>query len=312
MFRRGTVRAMAQQTSIPDRAWAEMALLALVWGGSFLAIRTALDEIGPFTVVALRVLPAAAALWIVVGLRRRPLTRDPRVWLALIVMGQLNNVVPFSLMAWGQLHITTGLTSILNAATAIWGVLVAALVFTDERLTAPRVAGVAMGFAGVATAIGWEALARFDLRSLAQLAVIGGTLSYALAGAWARRFLHGLAPEMAAAGMLTGASLTVVPLAAVVEGWPGLALDPGTFVAIGYYSLIGTAGAYLLYYRILAMAGSGNLLLVTLMIPPVAIGLGAVVRDETLQPSAWAGFLLLAAGLALIDGRLLHRARLRA
>lgn len=295
------------QKTLTPRAWAELILLATVWGGSFLAIRIALDEIGPLTVVAHRVGWAALALWAVIAAMRLPVPRDPRVWGAFLVMGLLNNVVPFGLMAWGQLHIPTGLTSILNAATAIWGVLVAALVFSDERLTPRRATGVGLGFAGVVAAIGWRALAEVDVRSLAQLAVLAGTLSYALAGAWARLRLGGLAPQVAAAGMLTASTLVAVPVAWAVEGAPSLALAPVTWAAVAYYSLIATAFAYLLYYRVLASAGSGNLLLCTLLIAPVAIVLGAVSLGEELRPAAYGGFALLALGLLVLDGRLLRR-----
>ncbi|SLN38375.1 putative DMT superfamily transporter inner membrane protein [Roseivivax jejudonensis] len=300
---------MTAAPALTPRAWTLLALLALIWGASFLAIRTALDEIPPLASVVYRTTPAALALWLWVALRRLPVPRDPRLWAAFLVMGVLNNAVPFSLMAWGQLHIATGLTSILNATTAVWGVLVAALVFSDERLTPRRALGVTLGFAGVATAIGWRALAAFDITSLAQLAVIGGTLSYALAGAWGRAVLRGASPEVAAAGMLTGASLVMVPLTLAVEGPPPVDLAPRTLIAIGYYALIATACAYLLYYRILAVAGSGNLMLVTLMIPPVAITLGALVRDEVIAASAYAGFALIACGLVAMDGRLLRRPR---
>lgn len=295
------------QKTLSPRAWAELILLSAVWGASFLAIRTALDEIGPLTVVAHRVGWAALALWAVMLAMRLPVPRAPRIWGAFLVMGLLNNLVPFGLMAWGQLHIPTGLTSILNAATAIWGVLVAALVFSDERLSARRAAGVALGFAGVVTAIGWRALADLDMRSLAQVAVLAGTLSYALAGAWARLRLGGLAPQVAAAGMLTASAAVALPLAWAVEGRPSLALAPVTWAAIAYCSLAATAFAYLLYYRVLASAGSGNLLLCTLMIPPVAILLGALVRGEELRPAAHAGFALLALGLLVLDGRLWRR-----
>ena len=196
----------------------DLTLLSLIWGGSFLAIRTALDEIPPLASVTHRVLWAAVALWIVVLVRQVPIPRDPRVWAAFLVMGCLNNVIPFSLMAWGQLHIETGLTAILNASTAIWGVLVAALVFADERLTMRKVAGVIIGFAGVAMAIGLHNMAAFDLRSLAQIAVIGGTISYALAGSWARARLKGQTPLVASAGMLTGSTLVMLPLAWGIEG----------------------------------------------------------------------------------------------
>ncbi len=289
------------------RAWAELLLLALIWGASFLAIRVALDEIGFVTVVAHRVFWAALVLWAVVAFRRLPVPRGARVWGAFFVMGLLNNVIPFSLMAWGQLHIESGLTSILNAATAIFGVLVAAAVFADERLTARRALGVSLGFVGVATAIGLEALARFDLRSLAQLAVLSGAMSYAFAGAWARATLGVLAPQVAAAGMLTASSLVAVPAAIWLEGWPETDLAPRTMAAVAYYVLAATALAYLLYYRVLAMAGSGNLLVCTLLIPPVAIVLGAAVLDEALQPQALLGFAILASGLIVLDGRLFSR-----
>ncbi|KMK66885.1 DMT family transporter [Puniceibacterium sp. IMCC21224] len=299
---------MTQQTTLSPRAWTEMTLLALIWGGSFLAIRTALDEIGPLTSVLHRTFWAMILLWAVVALRRLPLPRDPRIWGSFLMMGLLNNAIPFTLMAWGQLHISTGLTSIFNAATAIFGVLVAALVFADERLTPRRALGVTLGFAGVACAIGLDSLAQFDIRSLAQLAILAGALSYACAGAWARRHLRGQPPLVAAAGMLTGSTLLIAPTALWTEGIPTLDLAPRTIAAIAYYAAISTALAYLLYYRVLAMAGSGNLMLVTLMIPPVAILLGTWVRGEALQTGAYAGFALLALGLLVLDGRILRRA----
>lgn len=295
---------MTQQKTLSTRAWSELLLLSVIWGGSFLSIRIALDEIGFLTSVAHRVVWAALALWLVVFLLRLPLPKDPKIWAAFLVMGLLNNVLPFGLMAWGQLYIESGLTSILNATTAIFGVLVAALLFNDERLTARKLLGVSLGFLGVATAIGLDNLSRFDIRSTAQLAVLAGTLSYALAGSWARKTLTGLAPQVAAAGMLTGASLVILPLAWVFEGPMTLALSPRTWMAIVYYSLVATAFAYLLYYRVLAMAGSGNLMLCTLLLTPVAILLGALVLGETLLPQAYLGFGLLAVGLLVLDGLL--------
>ena len=290
---------------MPNRAWGELALLGCIWGGSFLSVRIALDEIPVVTSVSYRVALAALVLWGYVALRRLPIPRAPRVWGALLVMGLLNNVIPFSLMAWGQLHIPTGLTSILNAGTSVFGILVAAIFLADERLTLRRAVGVALGFLGVATAIGLEDLTRFDPRSLAQLAVVGGTISYAFAGVWARTRLGGLAPQVAAAGMLTGASLVMVPAALWLDG-PVVPRAPETILAIGFYAVVATACAYLLYFHVLAMAGSGNAMLCTLVAAPVAILLGAWVRQETLAPATYAGFALLALGLAILDGRVLR------
>ncbi|MEM6634858.1 MAG: DMT family transporter [Pseudomonadota bacterium] len=289
------------------RAWSELIALSIIWGGSFLAIRTALDEIPVMSVVAHRVGWAAFALWIVILVRGVALPKDRATIFALLGMGVLNNAIPFSLLAWGQLEVETGLTSILNGTTAIFGVLLAAAIFADERLTWNRGLGVCLGFVGVALAIGPAQLLNFDLRSAAQGAILLAALSYAVAGMWAKKHLAGLDPMVAAAGMLTSSALILVPLAAFMDGATGVPREPATIAAILYYALISTAFAYLLYYRVLAMAGSGNVLLCTLLIPPVAIVLGALVRGEVLTPGTFFGFAALASGLMLIDGRVLRR-----
>lgn len=302
---------MVEQKSLSGSAWLQLLALSSIWGASFLSIRLALNEIPFVTAVAHRVFWAMLLLWLYVIWRKFDVPRGWRIWAAFFVMGLLNNVVPFSLMAWGQLHIETGLTSILNAATALFGVLVAAMVFSDERLTPGKLIGSILGFLGVATAIGLETLAQFDLRSAAQLAVLGGTLSYAFAGAWARKQLSQLTPQVAAAGMLTGSSIIMVPAAFLIDGVPSANLSATTLAAIGYFSIIATALAYLLYYRILASAGSGNLMICTLLVAPIAIVLGALILGESLHPRAYAGFAVLTLGLVILDGRILrlHGAR---
>ena len=293
---------MTDQRTLSPRAWTELTLLALIWGASFLTIRIALNEVPVVTTVLHRTFWAMLLLWGYVLWRGFPLPRSPGTWGAFLVMGLLNNVIPFGLMTWGQLYIESGLTSILNATTAIFGVVLAAMFFADERLSARKAIGVGLGFAGVVTIIGVQALARFDLQSTAQLAVLGGALSYGLASCWARVALSGLKPEIAAAGMLAGSTVILAPAAYWFDGAVQFGLQPETWAAIAYYALIATAGAYLLYYRVLAMAGSGNLMLVTLIIPPVAVVLGALVLDEALPARAYGGFVLLATGLLIING----------
>lgn len=285
------------------RAWAELGLLGAIWGATFLSVRVALDATPVLWVVAHRVGWAALVLWAVALLRREAVPRDPRVWGALAAMGLLNNVVPFTLQAWAQLHVPSGLVGILNAGTAVFGMLAAALFLADERFSRTRAFGTGLGTAGVVVAIGPAALRDIDPTSLAQLAVVLSTISYALAGVWARLRLRGLSPVVMAAGMLTASTLTMIPMAALVHGAPPM---PGarTVGALAYLTLGATAGAYLLYFRVLAMAGSANLLLGTLVVAPVAILLGAVFLGETLAPRHLAGFALLASGLAVIDGRL--------
>ena len=294
------------QKSIAPRAWAELLLLALIWGASFLSNAVILRETGVLWAVAWRVAGAAAVLWLYVFWRGLAVPRGWRTWGAFLGMGLLNNVIPFSLLSWGQLHIASGLTSILNAATAVFGTLTAALIFADERLSVRKLVGVGFGFMGVATAIGLSSLTHFDLTSLGQIAVIGATISYAFAGPFGRINLSELNPEVAAAGMLTGAFLIMLPIVGLTEGY----MAPQTahvWGGVAYLSLIATGVAYAFYYRVLKMAGSGNVLLVTLLVAPVAIVLGAVVLEEQLQPRAYAGFALLAVGLVILDGRLWRR-----
>jgi len=296
-------------TDMSTRAWAELVLLSTIWGGVFFALAVAQREIGTLTAVLHRVGWASVLLWLVVAWRGLPVPRQAATWGALLVMGCLNNVIPFCLITWGQTQIGTGLASIFNAMTAVFAVLVAALCLADEPLTGRRVAGVLLGFAGVVVIKGPERLLAFDPQALGAWAVLAGAFSYALAGAWGKRHLRGQPPLVAAAGMLTGSTLMMIPLALAVDGVPTLSLKADTWAAIGYFSVVATSGAYLLYCRVLGMAGAGNLLLCTLIIPPVALFLAVAVLGERLEPQAIAGFALIAAGLAVIDGRLFRRRR---
>jgi drug/metabolite transporter (DMT)-like permease len=292
------------QTTISPRAWAYMGLLALLWGCSFPATRSALTEVGVLTTVAFRVTGGALALWAVIFLRGLPVRGGWRTLLIFAVMGLLNNIVPWCLIVWGQQHIASGLAAILNASTAIFTVALAALVFADERLTARKAVGVLLGLLGVMVVMGLGALANLDLTSLSQLAVLAASVCYACAGTFARRFLTGQPPEVAAAGMLTASAAVMIPAAIWAEGPPTLTYLPTTWLSLAYLGIVGSALAFLCYYRALRLAGAGNVSLVTLMIAPVSVVLGALIFGESLTMSDYAGFLLLATGLLVIDGRL--------
>jgi drug/metabolite transporter (DMT)-like permease len=281
-----------------------MAALALIWGGSFVANRQALTGLPVLTIVALRVLGGAVALWLWVWLRGLPVPRGGRWVAACAVMGLLNNVVPFCLIVWGQTQIPAGLAGILNASTAVFAVLVAAAVFPDERLTPARALGVALGLGGVILAVGPRALSAFDLRSTAQLACLAAAVSYAISGAFARTALKGIRPEVSAAGMLTAASALLVPVALWHDGLPQAAPALPVLASLAYLSLAASALAYILFYAVLRLAGAGNLGLVTLLVAPVAIVLGALIFGERLTAGALAGFGLIALGLLVMDGRI--------
>ena len=300
---------MIAQKEMSTRAWVELISLGLVWGGVFLAVAVLLREIPVFTLVAIRVSVAALLLWIYVLVRNRPIPKGWRIWGALLVMGGLNTAIPFTLLTFGQTQIESGLTSIFNAFTAVSGTIVAAIFLSDERMTRRKLVGAVFGVSGVAITVGLESLKSFDIRSVAQLACIGATISYAFAGVWARTQLKGIKADVATAGMLLGASIIMIPIALVFEGIPHPSISGTAWIAMLYYIPIATAFAYILYFRIVDMAGSANTLLVTLIVSPVAVILGAVVLAEVLPLRAFFGFALIAIGLIIIDGRAVRRVK---
>ncbi|MEM7268574.1 MAG: DMT family transporter [Pseudomonadota bacterium] len=289
--------------NIPTRAWIELGLLSLLWGAIFLVVEFVLQELTPFWAVFHRVFWAALALWAVLLWKGERAPADASRWIAFFVMGALNNAIPFSLITWGQVQIESGLASILNAATAFFAIIVAAIFLADERLTSARIIGVLIGVAGVAVIIGPKALIGFDPRSLGQIAVLGAAVSYAFAGVWARKRLVGLSPMVSATGMLTGSAAIMAVIAFLFEGPPDLALSATSIAAIFYMAIFGTVFAYILFYRILDAAGSGNLMLCTIMMPPISILLGWAVLGEALSANAFFGCGLILIGLIILDGR---------
>jgi drug/metabolite transporter (DMT)-like permease len=289
--------------------WALLIALSVVWGGSFLFVGIAVKELPPLTIVASRVLMGAAALLIVLRILGLHLPRTRQAWGAFLGMSILNNVIPFTLIVWGQSHIASGLASILNATTPLFTVIVAHYLTDDEHLTAQKFAGVLVGFAGVAVMIGAAAMTAWDASILAQLAVLGAALSYGFSGVFGRRFkTMGIPPLATAAGQVTVSSALLLPVALIVDQpWTLSVPSTGAVLSMLALGLVSTAFAYLIFFRLLARAGATNVGLVTFLIPVSAILLGVLVLGEILAPRHIAGMVLIAAGLVLIDGRLVLR-----
>jgi drug/metabolite transporter (DMT)-like permease len=279
----------------PD--WARLVLLALIWGATFPLIEIAGPHLPALTLVALRVGVAAAVLAAVLcaaGMALPP----RRVWPALLVMGALNNALPFTLITLAQGRLDGSVAAILNATTPLFALVVAALA-GQERLTGARLAGLAAGLAGVAVLTG--AAPRGEAPAMALC--LAAALSYALAGVWARRRLAGIAPMAAALGMLAGAALLLGPLALMVDRPWTLAPPAAAWAAIAALALAGTALAYGLYFRLLADVGAVNLLLVTFLVPVSAIALSVAALGEVLLPRHLGGLGLILGGLALATRR---------
>ena len=279
-------------------------ILAAVWGGSFFFGEIALREIPPLTITLHRVMWALPILALLVLLKGIYVPRSSKIWGAYLVMGALNNAIPFSLIFWGQTQIESGLASILNGTTAMFAAAVAGLLLRDEALTAKKLIGAALGLAGVAFIMGPRALTDFNLSNLAQLAILGATLSYAFAGVWGKTALAGQPPLMNAFGMLIGSTVLMIPIVFMFDGPPNLELSKGVWGALIGMASLSTALAYVLYFAILARAGAANLLLVTLLIPPFAVGLGVLFLGEEMKLEASIGFAIIGLGFAVTDGRL--------
>ncbi len=291
--------------------WALLVLLSVLWGGSFFFAEVALVELRPFTVVFGRVALAALTLMALVYLTGGRMPADRRLWGAFFVMGLVNNFIPFSLIVWGQTQITGGLASILNATTPVFTVLIAHFFTQDERLTVGRLSGVALGIAGVVVMIGPAALKGLGGNVLAQIAVVGAALSYGIAGVYGRRF-GGVPPLVTAAGQVTASTVLMFPVMMLLDR-PWTLPMPGveTWGAVLGIALVSTAAAYVIFFRILATSGATNIMLVTLLVPVSAILLGVLILGETLEPVHIAGMVLIALGLAAIDGRALGMLRRR-
>lgn len=292
--------------------WSLLITLAIMWGGSFFLIAVAVQVLPPFTIVMLRVGIAAITLNLLLIVTGHRLPIDRQAWQAFLSMGFANNLVPFVLITWGQTHIASGLASILNATTPLFAIVVAHYFTTDEKMSGGRLGGVLIGLAGVVAMVGPEALRGLSANLLAQLAVIGAAVAYAVSGVYGRRFKRlGLSPMVSATGMLTAAAIMMLPVVAWRDQPWSLPM-PGfqVWLAVIGLAIVATVIAYIVYFHLLSTAGATNLLLVTFLVPVSAILLGALILGERLASIHFLGMALIGIGLAAIDGRpwrLCHR-----
>ena len=281
-------------------------VLSVLWGGSFFFIELAVSELPTLTIVLFRVSLAAIVLWLFIVATGISVPKSLEVWGSFLIMGLLNNILPFSLIVWGQAYIASGLASILNATTPLFTVLVAGTLLQDEKITKNKLVGVLLGFLGTVVMIGPSALGGIGVNVVAQLAVLGAALSYAFAGVYGRRFKsQNINPTVTAAGQVSASALFLTPIVLVVDDPITIAaLSTQAVMALVSLAVLSTAVAYVLYFKILASAGATNLLLVTFLIPVSAILLGTVVLGETLLIPHMLGMGIITLGLIAIDGRL--------
>lgn len=298
--------AKTPATQMTTALWLQLFLLSCLWGGSFFFAGVAVKELPPLLLVLLRVGIAAVALNLFL------LLRGPSIRMALPFAGQfialalLNNIIPFTLMFSGQTAIGAGLASVLNATTPVWTLILAGYVFRTETPAWNKMLGVFLGIAGVAVMIGPGLLAGLGGPVWAKLALLGSALSYAFALIYARRF-SALPSMIVAAGQMTASTIIMIPVVLATVGFSAVTTaSMPVWAAVTLLALLSTAFAYIIYFNLIARAGSSNASLVTVLVPVSAIILSSVFLGERLELFEIAGMALIALGLVAIDGRLLR------
>lgn len=289
---------------IDARDWSLLAVLSVLWGGSFFFNGAALRELPPLTLVFLRVALGAAILLPLLGMQGIGFPKGVQGWKPFVAIGLLNNVIPFSLIVIGQTFIPSGLASILNATTPLFAVMVMATA-GEETLQARRVAGVALGLAGVIILRGWGIETRPG-QGLGILVCLGGALSYGFAALAARRLLKDSPPLGTATFQLMASTVMMAIVAGAVEQPWRLAVPSVTtwFAVLGLAGL-STALAYIVFFQIIRRSGATNVMLVTLLIPVTAIFLGWLALGEPISMREIAGAIIIGSALLVIDGRVL-------
>lgn len=301
--------ALEEGVNVKAKEWTAFGLLGLIWGSSFLWIRIAVQDIGPFTLVTLRILFGLIGLLAVMFFKKQPFPRDKRILLSLFIMGVINTALPFTLISWGETRIESSLASILNGTVPLFAIIIAHYWLHDERMTLGRIAGLVIGFFGVVILVGRD----FDIESLGgnflgQLAVIGAAISYASSATFSRKYLRGQPPVVQAtvsllvADALMWLSLPTVsqfaPTLDAPNHFPTLAI---TWIAIVWLGLLGSCVAYLLYFYLLNSWGATRSTLVTYVFPLVGLVLGIIFLDETLDWRLAAGSVLVVSGIFVVN-----------
>ena len=287
-----------------NKNWTLVFLLGFLWGASFLFVEILLNYISPFMIVYLRVSLASLILILYLILSKIKFKFSFLLVFNFFIMGMLNNVFPFLLITYGQQTVSGGLASILNANTSFLTILLASLILKNEPLTKSRIIGVLIGVVGVIIVVGYENISNFYDKDTGKFLILLSGLSYAFAAIFAKVRLQNIQPEVAATGMLTMSTLILSPFIFLFYGNEVSSLN---IISMSYsllFAVICSVLAYFIYFKILLSTGAGNLLICTIIIPPSAILLNAILIGETITLNELIGLVIITFGLLILDGRL--------
>ena len=274
--------------------------LASIWGASFLFIKLGVDEVEPAVVVLGRLVVGVAVL-VPVVLLRGAIPDMRAMWVPCVVLGALNNAVPYWLIAFAETRIDSGLAAVIQAAAPILTVVLATRIDPSQRVRGLRLVGVAVGFVGVALLVGVQEGSQL----VGALAVLGTATCYAVSVLYAGRTVRSFPPLEVAIGQLGVGMLLALPFG--LAQLPSEAPPAKAVAAIVALGALSTGVAYLLYFTLIARAGASRAILVTYLVPAFALVYGTVFLDEPVTLSALAGLVLILGGTALGTGMGLRR-----
>jgi drug/metabolite transporter (DMT)-like permease len=301
-----------EEAVVKLREWGAFGLLGLIWGSSFLWIKIALDNVGPFTLVAWRLLIGAVGLAVVVLARRPQFPRERRVYGMLALLGLTNTALPFLLITWGEQSIDSAVASILNGTVPLFAMVFAHFALEDDRMTRARVAGLILGFVGVVVLMSGELEpGKFSAGGLGQLAVVLAAVLYAFSSVFARKNLHGLSPVVQAFVPLVVADLVIWTGAIAVEAPAVVPTSSLTWFALLWLGLLGSCVAYLLLFTLLHRVGPTRTTMVTYVFPVVGLVLGIVFLNEPVTPNLLIGAAMVVGGILVVNGATLIRSMVR-
>lgn len=283
-------------------------VLAVLWGGSYTFIKVGVGTIPPVSLIAARTLIAGALLLVVLRLRGLRLPTDPAIWRRFMTQAYLNSVVPFTLIAWAERSVDAGLATILSSTSPIFVVLLSSVLVTSERVGRVRLLGVLAGLAGTVLIVGTQALSGFGEQLASQIALVAASLCYAGAALFGRNF-KGLDPIMPAAGSLVCGAAVLIPISLVLDRPWTLAPSIESIQALIALSVVSTALAFVIYFRLIARLGAAGATSVAYLRVPAGVAIGMVFLGETLAPSAWAGLVLVVGGVVAMTAPERRRSR---
>lgn len=296
--------------------WVGFWILGIVWGSSYLLIRIGNEQVSPFQLVFIRTAIAAIGLNIVLSIRGKHLPFNPRQFLPLLILGIINTIIPFALITWGEQTVDSGVASVLNSTTAFFTLVIAHFAFADERITVRKLAGVLVGFVGVIV-LASSSWAGGELQTgslIGQLAIVLASLSYGFGSTYGRGVVKQLkdplvvsAGAMTTAAILSGILMLITPLFGGQPITPFNELHGDALASLLILGAVNTFIAYLLYYWLIQELGASRTSMVTYVIPPVGIALGALILNEPVDSRLILGGFLILLGIAVVNLKVFGR-----